>query len=406
MTEIAKQNLSRTVAVRSFLIIMVDGYDTLMISFIAPLLARTFALSPARVGMIFSVGYLGAMIGAITMGSLTDRWGRKTLLVTALILAAVATLACATATSFPLLLALRLLAGIGLGGALPALSALTAEHARKHRENGTVTMMYVGYPLGAVVGGAVTAAMLHLGWRSIFVATGVACLAAAAIAATLPESLRPAAGRHAPRSLGGTFTDQFADGRLWPALTLWLGLFCLLMLTYFLLSWTPTMLLDRSGSMRLAAVGPVVLNVGGIVGALLVAPFIDRIGPFRPIAIMIAAGALAVALLGQDLGSAPVILLVMFCAGLCVMGGQLNFPAMTIALFPPHVRGTGAGWTMGIGRLGSIVGPIAGGLLLGAHLSFGALFALAACPALIASLALLASIKMQRARIPEQAAGG
>lgn len=396
------RNVSLEVTLIGFVIAMIDGYDSLMISFVAPLLARGWGLRPTDIGRIFAVGYLGAIVGGVTMGPLADRFGRKPMLTAALALAAVATGLCALATSLEMLLALRFLAGVGLGGALPALSSLTAEHARAGHRSGAVTLMYIGYPMGAVVGGAVTAAFIHAGWQTIFLGAAAACVLALAAAQLLPESLRPqpsgAAARPLAGRVAGAFTDQFAEGRLWAALALWLGLFCMLMLTYFLVSWTPSILVAGGASPRVAALGGVLLNLGGIVGAVLATPVINRFGPYRPVAVMVAVGALFVALFGQKLGSVPLLMLVLFVAGACVIGGQLNFPAMTVELFPRRVRGAGSGWTIGVGRIGSIVGPLAGGALIAAHLGADKLFLLAAVPALAAAGCALAASRLKPRR--------
>lgn len=389
-------NLSVRVTAMSFLIIMVDGYDTLMISFIAPLLARDWGLQPTDIGKIFAIGYLGAILGAISMGPLADRLGRRPMLLAALLLASGATLLSAAATSLGMLMGLRLVTGIALGGALPAVMALTAEHARPERRSGTVTLMYIGFPMGAVIGGAVTAAFIHQGWPSIFVGAGTASLLAAGLAALLPES--PARDRTAARRTA-LFTEQFAEGRLWPALLLWLGLFAMLVLTYFLISWTPTIIIARGGSDRLAALGPVLLNLGGIGGAIVMAPVINRFGPYYPIAILVAAGTLLVALLGQALGGIGVMLVLLTAIGACILGGQLNFPAMTVDLFPPHVRGAGAGWTIAAGRVGSILGPLIGGVLIAAQLGADRLFLAAAVPAAVAAAALFAAGRLRQRRL-------
>lgn len=253
--------------------------------------------------------------------------------------------------------------------------------------------MYIGYPMGAVVGGAATAALLHVGWPAIFLATGVACLIAAGVAATLPESLaRPAAGAEAPKP---KWREQFAEGRLWPALLLWLGLFSTLLLTYFLVSWTPSIIVAQGGSPRIAALGAVLLNLGGCVGALAMAPVVNRYGPYRPVAILAACGALLIALLGQA-GSLPLLMLLLFATGVCALGAQLNFPAMTVMLFPPHVRSAGTGSTVGFGRIGSIVGPLLGGALIAAGLPWSSLFLIAALPAVVAAAAVLATSRLKR----------
>ena len=319
------------------------------------------------------------------------------MLIASLLLAGIATTLSAAASSLDTLFALRFVTGIALGGALPALSSLTAEHAKPGNRGGTVTLMYIGYPMGGVVGGAATAALLHLGWQKIFLGAGAACFIALALALLLPETLKPAIARGgtappAPKSFSTAFTEQFAEGRLRAALALWLGLFCLLMLTYFLVSWTPSILAANGASPRVAALGSVILNLGGIVGALIMAPVINRVGPYIPVATIVGVGAMFVALLGQHVGSLPLLMFVLFLAGACVLGGQLNFPAMTVELFPYYVRGAGNGWTVGVGRIGSIVGPWIGGILIAAHYGMDKLFWCAAVPALVAAGALFAAV--------------
>lgn len=384
---------SGAVTARGFLVVMVDGYDTLMMGFVAPLLAKAWGLHPADLGKLFAVGYLGAVVGALVIGPLGDRLGRKPVLIGSLLLAAVATGSCAAAGGSAALMLLRFVAGVALGGALPAIIAITAEHAAPERRHAAVTLMYLGYPLGAVVGGALTAALLGTGWPAIFAGTGVACLLAAGVAATLPETLAPRAAVAARPS----WRAQFGDGRLVPALLLWLALFATLLLTYFLVSWTPSIIVAQGGSPRRAALGAVLLNLGGCVGALAAIPAVRRLGLHRPVAALAAGGAAGVALLGQA-GSLALLMPLLFVTGACALGAQLNLPSMTAALFPPAVRGAGTGWAVGVGRLGSIAGPLAGGALIGAGLAWGTLFLIAALPAAVCALAVLAVSRRQPSR--------
>jgi len=391
------KDISVRVTVICFLIVMIDGYDSLMVGYIAPLIAKGWGLHPQDIGKLFAVCYVGAILGAVAMGPLADRLGRRPMMIVALALATVATALCATASTFEQLMLYRFIAGIALGGALPAVSSLTAEHARPEKRSGTVTLMYIGYPTGAVVGGAVTAGLLHYGWPTIFMATAIACAFALGIAFLLPETYHPRGTRvrrPALQRLTSTFTEQFADGRLWPGLTLWLGLFCLMLLVYFLVNWSPSILVASGATPGVAALAGVALNLGGIVGALGLAPAINRFGPFRPVAILVGMGTLAVAALGLNLHSTLATMALLFLAGVAVMGGQLNFPAMTVQLYPQHVRGAGSGWTVGMGRIGSIVGPLLGGMLIGAGLGSGALFLFAAIPALVACGALFAAARL------------
>lgn len=386
---------SRSVATRAFLIAMVDGYDTLMIAFIAPLLAEMWQLTHEQIGLLFSAGYGGAVVGGLALGPLGDRWGRRTMLVASLGVASVATLLCAAATGFGMLLALRFVAGIGLGGAIPAIIALTAAFAPPGRRSSTVTLMYIGFPLGAVVGGAATAALLHVGVNSIFLAAGGVCLIATGIAATMPE--RPLArGSHLGSGMFTMFTAQFAEGRLLPAISLWLGLFATLVLTYFLVSWTPSILIAEGADQRLAALGPVLINLGGIAGALVTARAINRFGPYFLNAAFALAGAFAILAVGQLPAGPAVTLAGLFVIGFLLLGAQLNFPAMTADLFPEAVRSAGGGWTAGVGRLGSIAGPLLGSMLIATNLEPRALLSFAAIPGTVAALAVLAAALTRR----------
>jgi AAHS family 4-hydroxybenzoate transporter-like MFS transporter len=378
---------SRQVLLICFLLVMIDGYDTLMMSFLAPQLMAHFQIDPKEMGAIFSIGFAGAIIGALLIGPITDYFGRKPVLIGSLVIAAAATLSCAIAGSVDVLKILRFIAGVALGGAIPSLVALTAEHADPDRQNAAVVRMYIGYPLGAVVGGFVTAYVLQYGWSAVFVGAGLVTLLLLPFAFLVPESQSRTAGksRASKESLVSSFTGQFAGGRLPATLLLWFGMISMLLLSYFLISWMPTVLAKTGLTPKEATFGGVILNLGGIVGALAIAPLINRFGPFVPAAIMVGLGAVAVALLGQGLSPSAMFILLAL-VGATVIGGQLNTTAMTVQLYPPQVRGAGVGWTLGIGRLGSIIGPFVGGALLAAQLGWNTLFAIAAIPAAIAAV--------------------
>ncbi|MFV3075522.1 MFS transporter [Niveispirillum fermenti] len=372
-----------------FVVAMLDGFDTLVVAFIAPVLEQDWALDPARLGLLFGAGLLGAALGGFIGGPLADRFGRRRTLLGCVALFSVLTLVCAVAPDFTTLLVLRLLAGLGLGGAIPNITALTAENVPASRRSSLVTRMFIGFPLGAVVGGGICALMVpEVGWRSAFWLGGVLPLVLLpALWRHLPRSLA-AAGAAAPAGAGAAIAGQFRDGRAAATLLLWLGAFGILLVSYFLINWTPMALSAAGLPTGWAVAGGVVLNLGGVVGALSMSLIIDRFGPFRCVGLALAAGSLAVLAMGLAVDHPVVLALLVPLVGFMVIGAQLNIPSMAAQLFPAAMRGTGVGWTMAAGRAGSILGPTLGGGLMATGMQWGVLFALVGLSAAIAAAAL------------------
>ncbi|HEY0682191.1 MAG TPA: aromatic acid/H+ symport family MFS transporter [Steroidobacter sp.] len=367
-----------------FAIAMVDGFDTLVMSFIGPAILETWGLSPTELGRIFGAGLIGAALGGMTAGVVADRLGRKRTLLICVATFAVLTLACAFARTPTELALLRLAGGLGLGGAIPNIVALTAEHASTRRRSALVTLMFIGFPLGAVLGGALTALIIgSLGWRTVFMLGGaLPLLLLPAVWWGVPETL--VAARH--DTSRATIVSQFGDGRAPAVVLLWLGVFSIMLLSYFLINWTPTILSLSGVPEQRAIMGAVVLNFGGIVGAALLTTIIDRVGAFRAVAFTLIPGALLVVVMGASSSVPLPLMALVFFTGACVLGAQLSIPALAARLFPMHVRGTGIGWTMGVGRIGSIIGPTVGGVLVASTPDYGALFQIAAIPCAVAAL--------------------
>jgi MFS transporter, AAHS family, 4-hydroxybenzoate transporter len=372
----------------SFVLVMIDGYDMFIVSFLAPLIAADLNLTPVSIGQVFAAGLAGSMVGGLVLGPVADRIGRRPTLIASLALAATATVMCATATTFGWFAALRFIAGFGLGGVLAAVIPLMAEHVPVERRNATVTLMFIGYPFGAVVGGAITAMLLGQGWRNLFVATGLITFLVIIAAWWLPEPIVEPSSRHQPKpSVLSSVKGLFAEGRAGATLAMATGVFCMLLVTYLLNSWTP-MIAVRSGfAPQVAALCGVLLNLGGIIGALLSTLLVRKFGLFRLVAVMIAIGAFAIAAIGQLYGSVVTLLCGLFIAGAFTIGGQQNTPAMAVQLYPQRMRAAGSGWQFAVGRFGSILGPIVGGHLVAASIAPQAMFAVVAIPTLVAAAA-------------------
>lgn len=382
-----------------FAVSMIDGFDTLMLSFVAPLLAKSLQIDHAALGRVFGAGFIGTVLGSLIVGPLADRFGRRPMLLLALAVTGVFTLACAFAGSASSLAALRFIGGLGLGGAIPAVAAITAESSAAQRRSSLVILMFIGFPLGAVVGGAITAAlMMRFGWPFVFLMGGGFALAAIVpVLLVIPST--PAVRRDAVtsvddaprrgafgRAFGSFVGDLLAEGRLASTLALWFGVLASMILSGFLVSFMPTILNLNGIAPDRAALGAVVLNVGAIAGALLISTVVGRIGPFVPVAISFCCGAALVFGLGRVIGAGNAAFGMLFVVGACLVGGQLTIPAIASRLFPTPVRAAGIGWTMAIGRVGSIIGPLVGGILLAQKLPLDTLFAIAAVLALCGSL--------------------
>jgi MFS transporter, AAHS family, 4-hydroxybenzoate transporter len=369
---------------------MIDGYDTLLMSFLAPVISKELGIAPELFRGIFTATYAGAACGAILLGTVADRFGRKPLLLVSLALAGAFTALGVWAHTLNELMWCRAVAGLGLGGAIPIISALAARGVPPERRRAAVTRVFIGYPVGAILGGLLTAWLMpSLGWRGLMLGTGL--MASGLMALThwaLNDSERgvderPALGTRDP------LAGLFASGRAWVTLILSTTAFLILGVSYFLVSWIPTVLTLKGVSAQAAAAIAVLLNVGGLVGAWSLSRM-GRAAPALPLGVSLCIGAVLIGLFGAALRSSQLTAAgVVFCMGILVIGAQINIPALAAWLYPLRSSASGVGLAMAWGRIGSIAGPFIGGYLLASHMSWESLFLVVAVPALLAGLALL-----------------
>jgi AAHS family 4-hydroxybenzoate transporter-like MFS transporter len=397
-------------------VLFLDGFDTQAIGYVAPALAKEWSLTRAALGPVFSAGLFGLMIGALVLGPLADRVGRKKIIIFSTLAFGLGALTTAFVQEVNALLAIRFLTGLGLGGAMPNAVAMTSEFNPRRRRATMVMIMFCGFSVGAALGGFLAAALIpQFGWRSVFVVGGVAPLVMVPILALkLPESVRflALAGRapervaqllcfinpkaaftpstrfavHEPHLSGIPVVHLFREGRTVATLLLWVVFFMSLLDIYFLANWLPTVLNDLGASVSEAVLIGSLLQVGGVVGTFALGSIIDRFS-FRALALVYFIAIFAVGAIGQLGHSAVLVATAIFVAGFCVVGGQIAANALAAAFYPTSVRATGVGWALGIGRVGSIIGPLVGGVLLTMKWSAGAVFLAAAVAALCAALA-------------------
>lgn len=400
------------------LVAMLDGFDTQSIAFVAPIIAGAFGIKINAFGPIFSAGLVGMTLGALFLGPLADRYGRKQVITASTFAFGLFTLATVLADSVTSLMTYRFLTGLGLGAAMPNIIALTSEYSPKRARAWLVTIMFVGFPFGAVVGGIISSMIIPIwGWQSVFITGGIVPIALSALLlAILPESVRFLVHKQAKSddiaailrkiTVGVSYAPSdkffiqekvlpgvsvmhlFTGGRAIGTLLLWIPFFMNLLLLFFMYNWLPPLLQQAGLPIGRAIIATVLFNLGGVIGGLVLARLIDRLGPFNVLATAYAMGTIAVAAIGAVSSSIVMIMAVVFVAGFFVIGAQLGSNALAASYYPTAIRSTGIGWALGVGRVGSIIGPLVGGLLMSLNWPFKDLFLMAAAPAACATIAI------------------
>lgn len=403
-----------------FLVVAADGFDVASVGYVAPLLKKAWALSPAQMGPIFGAGLLGLAIGSFVFGPLADRIGRRRVIVMSMVLFGVGSLACAWASSPTELTALRLLTGIGLGGAMPTALTLSSEFSPEHNRSLMVTLMFCGFTLGLACGGGVAALLIpSFGWQGVFVFGGVApLLLAPLIWWKLPESLRFMAGKPkyaaearvvlerltgrsdvtidsvlppepAVAAKSGIVATLFSPYYRAGTLLLWLAFFCTLWVYYQVSSWLPTAITGAGIAVTSAATIGAMMPIGGTIGSLINARLMDRYNPFLVLSVSYVIAAISLASIGLAIHHPAMLYLAVFCTGLGLSGAQTGANVLVSGFYTTAARATGISWALAVGRIGSIVGAVTGGMLLAAMASLEVAFVVFAIPTIIAGCAML-----------------
>src|SRR5579872_2921783 len=366
--------------------LFMDGFDALAMGYVAPALGPGLHIARQALGPVFSSGLVGIMIGALLFGPLADRVGRRPVLIVCTVLFGICSLLTAKSDSLATLLVYRLITGLGLGGAMPNAIALTAEYAPKRLRATAVTAIFCGFSIGAAAGGFVAAGLISkYGWQSVFIAGGVTPLVIAVLQmAMLPESKEFRRSRHG----GGVLVPKlFSDGRARMTVLFWIIFFMSLLDLFFLNNWLPTVMHDSGIAVERAVILTALFQVGGTAGGLMLGRLIDRYMSPRVLAWTYLGAGVCVALIGIAGKSTALLGCAISAAGFLVVGGQGGSNAMAAAYYPTALRSTGVGWALGIGRVGSIVGPLLGGMLISLEPGTSRLFLAASGPVLLAAAA-------------------
>jgi AAHS family 4-hydroxybenzoate transporter-like MFS transporter len=395
-----------------------DGFDAQAIGYVGPTLIREWSLSGPTFGLAVSIGLVGLMLGALFIAPLADRFGRRPLIIASTLLFGVFTLATAFAQNVDQLMVLRFFTGLGLGGCMPNAISLTSEYSPAKNRAFLVMVMFNGFTLGSLVGGLIAARLVPThGWQAVFVVGGVLPLLLVPVFWWLvPESLRymvtskaPGAKiakvmqRIAPDADAGPDTNYvvaeahakrmsvaqlFTDGRARRTILLWVVFFMSLLDVYMLVNWMPQLMRSVGAPPTMAILFGVMLQAGGFIGSFPLGALLDRFGARATMAPAYILGAAAIAGIGYfatvDLN---ITMAVVFLAGFGIIGGQTAANAVAAESYPTEVRSTGVGWALGIGRLGSILGPMVAGALVGLQVTPQTILYISAVPALIGALA-------------------
>lgn len=403
-----------------FFSMMLDGLDMMIAPYTAPALARDLSYTQEQIGLVFSSSLVGMAVGALVLSSLADIYGRTRLIVFALVLSGVTTVAIFWVTSPALFMAVRFVTGIGLGTMIAVLPGLGAEFSPAKQRELILSILVAGASVGTVVGGVIAAwAIPAFGWRYFYVQTGVAMVLVGLLFHLLiPESIQFILSRnkqdtlrklnaslrrlgHAPVNElpprtgkaveSATVKSLVVPARRRTTLLAWGAFFLTFASMYFIGSWLPKILVDVGMPDSQAIHASVILNTGAIIGIILIG-FLSRyfrLNKMIPLAFLIAFVILLMMSLlfrSSDSLSFPLVLGLAFLSGIFLNGGFGNLYAIAAIIYPPQIRMTGIGWCVGLGRLGAIISPALAGFLLGLGVAPADLLALFAVAILLAAL--------------------
>jgi benzoate transport len=409
----AWQPLRVVVVSLCFLLNMLDGADLLIMSFVAPVLAEEWQVSPERLGVVFSASLAGMAIGCLFVAPLADRFGRRAMILGALVVVACSMIASGFVATVPQLIVMRLLVGVGVGTIGVSMTAMASEFAPARHASFAAGVVQAGWPIGSIVTALLAAELITVyGWQALLIGIGVVSLGLLVVVSTLlPESmsfLLRAQPRRALervnavlRRLGGAALSElpprlpgvaalnvaelFRGGRLRAGVLLWVAVAFGYFVLYFVISWIPTLAANAGLALDDAIYAGATYNAGAFAGTTAVAWLAIRFRLNRVIAVFFGLAVIAMIVFGGVRMPVALTLLVAAAIGITVQGAFNGFWPLAARIYPTEMRGTGIGWALGVGRIGAVLGPIVGGLLVGAGVSISAIFAIYTIPALIAA---------------------
>jgi len=397
-------------------VIIFDGYDLGLLGAVLPVLMEEWSLSPVQAGALGSYALFGMVFGSLIGGPLADKIGRKNVIMFCVAFFSLFTVMCGFAQGPTEFAIYRFLLGLGLGGVVPNAVALTSEYAPRSLRSFLTTTMFSGYAAGGVLAAGIGILLIpNFGWQSVFFIGGVPLLTLPLMYKTLPDSveflvvkkqndrvsqvlakINPAHipqpsdvyEMALPQETGFPVTRLFGRGRAVSTLMFWIASFLCLLVIYGLNTWLPKLMANAGYNLGSSLLFLLVLNFGAIMGCLIGGWASDRWRGKKVLITYFILGFLSLTLLGYT-NHTLVLYLLVAIAGASTIGTQIILYAYVAQYYPMEIRSTGIGWTTGVGRMGSVVGPMLGGLILTLSLPLQQNFLAFAIPALICVFAIL-----------------
>ncbi|TWF80340.1 AAHS family 4-hydroxybenzoate transporter-like MFS transporter [Pseudonocardia hierapolitana] len=410
-------------------VLLLDGIDIAMVSYLAPSLMADWGLSKAQLGPVVTSGLVGLALGSLVGGPLADRLGRRRIIIASLVFFGLMCAATALTTDIWWFSILRVLTGFGLGAAMPSSTTLVSEYAPSRRRGVMMAIAYCGVTLGAALAGYLTSAMVQIAsWHWALIVGGVLPLAYAVVVHRwLPESPKflarradradelavlvnrmlpepvPAGTRFtldepstgAGVSVGGLLASRFRLGTA----TIWLGFVAAFFIIYLVNSWLPILLTDVGFSLTATATIGVLLQLGATIGNFGIGWLMDRFGLHRTAAVGMACAAVMLVLIAVAPPTMVVVGVLIFLLGVFLHPAGTGFPILSAAFYPTAIRATGTSWATGIARIGAIGGAAAGTLLVALGLQYQQVFLVLLVPAAVTISAVV--LKGRAARTPK-----
>ena len=401
-----------------FAIIALDGIDVVVMGLIAPQIIQDWGVTAQQIAPVLSAALVGLAVGALVSGPLSDKFGRKPVLLLSLVGFGIFTLLTAFSTDITHLLIYRFLTGLGAGAAAPNAATMAAEYAPDHRRSFTVNTVYCGFSLGAAAAGFLAAWMIpEFGWRSMLILGGVLPLILAPFLYwKMPESITYLVKKGNSQDkiqtiLRGLYPTQKFDHYefylneaptektglklilsreyLYGTVMLWIAYFMALFLIYLCSSWLPTLIKMNSFSISQAAIVTSFFQLGGPVGCMTLGWLMDKYRPRLVLFIAMLIGTFATFALGQFSQNFNLMCVMALIVGFTFNGGSTGLTSVAMGYYPTSARATGATWMNGIGRFGAILSAFAGAAMINAKIPLETMFTLLMIPAFLSGLAIL-----------------